>query len=359
MAIGRRDVMLGALGLGITLVAGPRLLAAGETEVPPRFSTYGLAPGGAIDHIAMLQAALDATARSGTPLFLPPGVYSTSRLELKSGTHFLGVPGKSILRYRGGGTILSIDHARDIRIEGLALDGGGHALGQDGSLLGAMEVERLEVSNCRFIGSSGDGLLLRRVSGRVTDCDIGDIRKAAIFSENARRLAISRNSIHDCGDKGILVWGSEPGETIVAKNIVERAATGITVTKFYRGGQRAVVRGNFVRNLFFRKCIQSSGNGISVEADAVVSGNVVENAPGFGILVGWIGHLRELTVTNNLIRNAHIGIGVSADRAASAPLITGNLITGTKDGAIRVMNGPTPIGPDLARSSEAFRNLVS
>jgi hypothetical protein len=44
---------------------------------------------------------------------------------------------------------------------------------------------------------------------------------------------------------------------------------------------------------------------------------------------------------------------------AGTALITDNLITGAKDGAIRAMNGPTPTGPDLAMASaEAYRNLV-
>jgi hypothetical protein len=66
-----------------------------------------------------------------------------------------------------------------------------------------------------------------------------------------------------------------------------------------------------------------------------------------------------VSVTDNLIRDAHIGIGVSTDPSAGTALITNNLITGAKDGAIRAMSGPTPIGPDLARASaEAYGNLA-
>ena len=66
-----------------------------------------------------------------------------------------------------------------------------------------------------------------------------------------------------------------------------------------------------------------------------------------------------MSVTDNLIRNAHIGIAVSADPSAGTALITDNLITGAKDGAIRALKGPTPIGPDLAKeSAEAYRNLA-
>jgi uncharacterized secreted repeat protein (TIGR03808 family) len=91
----------------------------------------------------------------------------------------------------------------------------------------------------------------------------------------------------------------------------------------------------------------------------VVNGNVIEQAPGYGIMIGWGRYLRDVSVTGNLIRNAHIGIGVSTDSLAGTALITDNLITGAKDGAIRAMNGPTPTGPDLATASAgAYRNLV-
>ncbi|HZJ12106.1 MAG TPA: TIGR03808 family TAT-translocated repetitive protein, partial [Methyloceanibacter sp.] len=144
-----------------------------------------------------------------------------------------------------------------------------------------------------------------------------------------------------------------------ANNLVDRAAIGVSVTNFNEGGRLAVVQGNLIRNLFFRKDVDSRGMGIGVEADSVVSGNVIEGAPSYGILIGWGHYLRDVSVTDNLIRNSHIGIGVATDPPAGTALITNNLITGSKDGAIRAMNGPTAIGPDLAQASaEAYRNLA-
>jgi hypothetical protein len=70
----------------------------------------------------------------------------------------------------------------------------------------------------------------------------------------------------------------------------------------------------------------------------------VENAPGFGILVGSAG---DVSVLNNRIRNAHIGIGIPAEIGTTAPVYA-NSISSTRDGAIRAMRGPTPVGPDLA-----------
>ena len=441
MTLDRRTVMLAGLGAGLTAATGPRLADAREASISEAFSTYGLVPAdGVINQTASLQEAADAAARSGTPLYLPAGTYSTARLSLKSGTHIHGVPGLTILRYSDGGAILETEGTDNVRLNGLVLDGGGEALGSGGALLIATEATHLDISDCRFLGSSEDGVVFRKVSGRFADCEIGDIAKGALFSEDARGLEIAHNHVHDCGDNGILVWRTEIGEdgtivsanrieriaarsggsgqngnginvfragsvlmsqnriadcaysairsnagsncqmvansctrlgevalyaeyafegAVIANNIVDTAAMGISVTNFNEGGRLAVVQGNLIRNLFLRKDADTRGIGIGVEADSVVSDNVIEGAPAYGILVGWGDYLRDVSVTDNVIRKAHIGIGVSVSPGAGTALITDNLITGVKDGAIRAMNGPAPVGPDLARdSAEAYRNLA-
>ena len=442
MTLRRREVMLAGLGAGLTAAVGPRAANAGEaSERGEAFSTYGVVPAdGAINQTATLQEAADAAARTGTPLFLPAGTYSTAKLTLKSGTHIHGVPGLTILRYADGGAIIETEGTDNVRLNGLVLDGGGESLGEDGALLKATETTHLDISDCRFLGSSGDGVVLRKVSGRIADCEIGDIAGAALFSEDAGGLEIGHNHVHDCGDNGILVWRTEAGEdgtivtgnrieriaansggsgqngnginvfrassvlvtqnriadcafsairsnsgsncqmvanscsrlgevalyaefsfegAVVANNIVDTAAMGISITNFNEGGRLAVVQGNIIRNLFLRKTGEVRGIGIGVEADSVVSGNVIEGAPSYGILVGWGDYLRDVSVTDNVIRKAHIGIGVSVSPAAGSALITDNLIDGAKDGAIRAMNGPKPIGPDLSSASaEAYRNLA-
>ncbi|MGH6748909.1 MAG: TIGR03808 family TAT-translocated repetitive protein [Methyloceanibacter sp.] len=440
MTIGRRDLMLGGIGAGLAAAAGPRAAATREEpEMPGPFSTYGIVPGGGIDQTASLQEAADRAAQSGKPFFLPPGDYTTAKLALKSGTEIQGVPGKSVLRYNGGGALISIEDAVGIRLTGLTLEGEAKPI-DGGALLVAEGVKGLTLSDCRIVGSAQDGVVLRKVSGRITDCEIGDIRGGGLFSEDAGGLEIGHNHVRDCGDNAILVWRSAVGEdgtivtanrieritaksggsgqngngvnvfragsvmvsnnritdcafsairsnsgsncqmignscarlgevalyaefafegAVISNNIVDDAAMGISVTNFNEGGRLAVVQGNLIRNIFFRKDADSRGVGIAVEADSVVSGNVIEAAPGYGIMIGWGRYLRDVSVTGNLIRNAHIGIGVSTDILAGTALITDNLITGAKDGAIRAMNGPTPTGPDLATASaEAYRNLV-
>ena len=54
-----------------------------------------------------------------------------------------------------------------------------------------------------------------------------------------------------------------------------------------------------------------------------------------------------------------MGVRISIDPSAGTALIANNMISGSKDGAIRAMDGPTPIGPDLAKAStSAYRNLA-
>lgn len=442
MGIGRRQVLLGSLGVSIAATAGPRLASAREDALlRAGFSTYGIAPGGGeIDQTATLQLAADDAAETGTPLFLPAGVYSTNRLSLKSGTQIEGIAGRTILRYRGGGAIIGLDGVENVRLAGLVLQGDGQKLGDGGALLAATRTKQLDLAGCRFTGSGEDGVVLRQVSGTVENCEIDNIRKTGLFSLDAAGLQIAHNHLHDCGDNGIQVWRLETGEdgtivsgnrieriaaksggsgqngngiavfragsvlisgnriadcvfsairsnsgsncqmignscarlgevalyaefafegAVIANNLVDKAATGVSVTNYNEGGRLAVVQGNLIRNLFPRKDVETHGVGIHVEADTVVTGNVIDGSPAFGIMVGWGPSLHDISVTDNLIRNAYIGIGFSTDPAAGTALISNNLIAGAKDGAIRAMSGPTPTGPDLVQgSAEHYSNLT-
>jgi hypothetical protein len=54
-------------------------------------------------------------------------------------------------------------------------------------------------------------------------------------------------------------------------------------------------------------------------------------------------------VTQNLVRGARVGIALSLDPEAGSCLISQNMISGAREGAIRAMRHGVPVGPDLAR----------
>src|SRR5690606_20904110 len=97
--------------------------------------------------------------------------------------------------------------------------------------------------------------------------------------------------------------------------------------------------------------------GIVVEADAAVTGNVIENAPDTGISIGWGRYLRDVSVVGNIIRRARRGIVVSVTRGAGTALVTGNLIAEAADGAIVGMDHTSVIEADLAGASARYSGL--
>lgn len=203
-------------------------------------------------------------------------------------------------------------------------------------------------------GQFGNGVNIYRGSGvivsgnRITDCSYSAIRANA-----SSNILITGNSCERLGEVALYAEFGFEG-AVISNNIVDVAATGIAVVNFNEGGRLAIVQGNLIRNLFRREHepVDTRGIGISIEADTVVSGNTIENAPTFGISVGWGPYMRNVSATGNVIRNAKVGIGISQHDDAGACLIANNLFSDTPDGGVRGMDRGTVLGPDLTRVPE-------
>ena len=193
---------------------------------------------------------------------------------------------------------------------------------------------------------------------RIMNCAFSAVRGNA-----ASNLHIEGNSINDAREVALYAEFGFEG-AVIANNSVDGAAIGISVTNFNEGGRLAVVQGNLIRNLFPRRPPgtdpgDAAGVGISVEADSAVTGNVVENAPAAGVLVGWGRYLRDVAVTGNVVRRAYIGIAVSIAPGAGTALIANNVIAETPRGAIVGMAGASPITGDLLKAgAEQYANIA-
>ena len=96
-----------------------------------------------------------------------------------------------------------------------------------------------------------------------------------------------------------------------------------------------------------------------MEADTSVTGNVIENAPSFGIVAGWGKYLRDVAITGNVIRKAFVGIGVSVVSGAGTALVNNNLISETPRGAVVGPDHARPVTPDLsAEGAQRFAQVV-
>lgn len=225
------------------------------------------------------------------------------------------------------------------------------APGEDGTLVIANRIERVLAAN-GGTGQNGNGINVFRAgqvmvsSNRITDCAYTAIRANA-----ASNIQMVSNHCARLGEVALYSEFAFQG-ALIASNVVDDAAAGISVTNFNEGGRLAVVQGNLIRNLKRREFEPEDkrGEGIAVEADAAVTGNVIENAPTAGIMIGWTHWMREVVASSNVIRNARIGIAVTADPGAGAVMISNNMISGAREGAIRGMQKAVPVGPDLAKS---------
>jgi uncharacterized secreted repeat protein (TIGR03808 family) len=104
---------------------------------------------------------------------------------------------------------------------------------------------------------------------------------------------------------------------------------------------------------------EAVGIGIVVEADVALTGNVVDGASHFGLVVGWGPYLRDVAATGNVIRRAPVGIAVSVVEGAGSAVISDNLISGATSAAIRGMRWTEPASGDLALGgAAAFPHLM-
>lgn len=250
-----------------------------------------------------------------------------------------------------------------LAITGNAIEGCGNngilvwrsTVGEDGSEISRNRISRIR-TDLGGSGQYGNGINVFRAGGvRVQNNTITDCAYTAVRGNAASNLVITGNTCLRLGEVALYAEFGFEG-AIIASNIIDRAATGISVTNFNEGGRLAVVQGNLIRNLFRRETepVDKRGHGIAIEADTNVSGNTIEAAPTAGILIGWGPHMRDVAVTGNVIRASRSGVLISSDVTANGRvLVSSNLITGATDGAIRGHQRGRVSGPDLAELPDA------
>jgi uncharacterized secreted repeat protein (TIGR03808 family) len=148
--------------------------------------------------------------------------------------------------------------------------------------------------------------------------------------------------------------------SVIADNVIDTAAGGISMTNWDSGGHLATCAGNIVRNIQPRSAVNPDTTpfGIFAEADASVTGNVVEGVPGVGIGAGWGPYLSNVAIAGNVVRDADIGIAVSVAEGAGAAAITGNVVSGVKKAAVAGMAWNEMRSDDLIRDAATYPQIA-
>jgi uncharacterized secreted repeat protein (TIGR03808 family) len=226
------------------------------------------------------------------------------------------------------------------------------AIGDDGTLVADNRIEDIKAGPGGS-GQYGNAINAFRAGNvivrgnRIRNCDYSAVR-----GNSASNIQITGNSVSDVREVALYSEFSFEG-AVIAGNTVDGAAVGVSVCNFNEGGRIAVVQGNIIRNLLPKRPIgtapdDDAGIGIYVEADSAVTGNVIENAPAFGIVAGWGEYLRDVAITGNVIRKAFAGIGVSVVPGAGTALVNNNMISETPRGAVVGLDHARAITGDLS-----------
>ena len=260
----------------------------------------------------------------------------------------------------GDAAIFSID-ARGLKISGNTIRGPGNGgilvwrstQGDDGTLIVDNRIEGV-MNKAGGSGQWGNAVNVFRADNVIVRGNrIRNASFTAVRGNAASNLQIVGNTCSSLGEVALYAEFGFEG-AVIANNIVDGAALGVSVTNFDKGGRLAVVQGNLIRNLVARRPpgtdpSDGAGIGIGIEADTAVTGNVIENAPYAGIAAGWGAYLRDVAITSNVIRRAEFGIAVSVAPGAGAAVIADNMISEARNGAIVGMEWKKPVTGDLAK----------
>jgi uncharacterized secreted repeat protein (TIGR03808 family) len=238
-----------------------------------------------------------------------------------------------------------------------------NVIGDDGTLVADNRIEDIKAGPGGS-GQYGNAINAFRAGNvivrgnRIRNCDYSAVR-----GNSASNIQIIGNSISDVREVALYSEFSFEG-AVIANNTVDGAALGVSVCNFNEGGRLAVVQGNIIRNLLPKRPIGTApdddgGIGIYVEADTTVTGNVIENAPSFGIVAGWGKYLRDVVISDNVIRKAFAGVGISVAPGAGTALVNNNVISEAPRGAVVGLDHARPITPDLsAEGAPRFAQIV-
>ncbi|MDE2378944.1 TIGR03808 family TAT-translocated repetitive protein [Bradyrhizobium sp.] len=278
-----------------------------------------------------------------------------------SGNIFTDIAGTALVSFDAMGLIVSrntILGTNDNGIEILRT-----AIGDDGTLVADNRIEDIKAGPGGS-GQYGNAINAFRAGNvivrgnRIRNCDYSAVR-----GNSASNIQITGNSVSDVREVALYSEFSFEA-AIIAGNTVDGAAIGVSVCNFNEGGRIAVVQGNIIRNLIPKRPIgtapdDDAGVGIYVEADSSVTGNVIENAPSYGIVAGWGKYLRDVVISGNVIRKALAGVGVSVVSGAGTALVNNNMISETPRGAVVGLDHARAVTTDLtADGAQRFAQLT-
>lgn len=211
-------------------------------------------------------------------------------------------------------------------------------------------------------GQNGNGINVFRCSDViVADNQIADCAFTAVRLNSTNNVTVTGNLCRNSGEVAIFSEFAFTG-SVIANNIIDGAAAGISITNFDSSGRLAVCSGNIVRNIRERSEVNPDTKplGIYAEAETSIIGNSIDNVPGIGIMAGNGAYLRDVVIADNVLYAVKTGIAVSVVRSPSpGPVsITGNIINDPLDFAIVGMEWDKVVVEDLVKDAARYPHVT-
>ena len=200
--------------------------------------------------------------------------------------------------------------------------------GHDGSTVSGNTISNIDWRDGGN-GQNGNGINIFRADAViVANNHMSDCAFTAVRLNAARNSQVSGNTCLRSGEVAIFSEFEFSG-SVIANNIIDGAATGISITNLDVGGALAVCTGNLVRNITPTSTVNPDTIplGIYAEADTAITGNTVESVPGVGIAAGYGPYLRNVAIAGNVVSKCLIGIGISVVDGAGVVTVSGNSVS--------------------------------
>ncbi|PXA99349.1 TIGR03808 family TAT-translocated repetitive protein [Nostoc sp. 3335mG] len=304
----------------------------------------GTAIGGFLHQSGLVLRDIGFTGDSGEdPLF---GIQDAADVTLER-CSFAESPGIALSLFQSAATVrdcsfLNHDdaaiHALDSRgvlLTGNRIDGCGNAgiriwqseQGVDGSIVTNNRIANIDWK-AGGNGQNGNGVNVYLADEViVSDNHISDCAFTAVRLNTTRNSIVSGNQCRTCGEVAIFSEFGFSG-SIITENLIDGAATGISITNLDSEGHLAVCSNNIVRNISEKSAVNPDTVpvGIYVEAEVAVTGNVVENVPGVALAAGFGSFMRSIVISGNVVYSSDVGVGVSVAEGAGRVLISDNMV---------------------------------
>ena len=230
--------------------------------------------------------------------------------------------------------------------------------GQDGSIITGNRIVTVDWRRGGN-GENGNGINVFKADGVIIANNfIADCAFSAVRLNTTNNTQVSGNTCLRSGETAIYSEFAFTG-SVIANNIVDGAAIGISMTNYNEGGRLAVCTGNIVRNIAPASLVNPDASpvGIYAEAEAAITGNTIHHVPGAGIVAGYGPYLSNVLISSNVMYDILIGVGVSVAPGAGNAQIANNMIFDPEH-AVVGMAWDDMVEPDLIANAAKYPQLT-